>query len=286
MDDRGRAIRPSRVVLRDGRRIEVAAAGAGEGPALLLIPGLSGDKESFLYQVPVLSQAFRVLAMDLRAVSGNEPDGLDIFVGDAAEVLDAFGEPSASLLGLSFGGAVAMRFAAVHPERTTALVLVNTLTHLDRDLLGLDHSLLSPLAYFTTRFAPAAAVGPLARLWGRFGVWVYDPSEGNARVVRYQLTSASRAPLGASARRLALLRGRDLREDLPRVAVPTLVVHGATDRYCPEEWSREIAALVPGAEFAEIPGAGHLCLMSRAETFNRLVLRWLATHLGERPEAG
>lgn len=90
-------------------------------------------------------------------------------------------------------------------------------------------------------------------------------------------------PLGASTRRLALLRGRDLREDLPRVAAPTLVVHGATDRYCPEPWSREIAALVPRADLTEIPGAGHLALMSKAEAFNHLVLGWLAAHLAPQP---
>lgn len=276
-DSRGRAIDPITLVLRDGTPIEVVTA--GDGPPLLLIPGLSGDKESFLYQVPVLSQAFRVLAMDLRRVRGDEPDGLDLFVDDAVDVLDAFEAPAAGVLGLSFGGAVAMRLAARRPERVRALVLVNTLARLDLGHVGWNRSLLVPLAFLTTRYAPRAWARRLAGAWGDLGVWIFDPSEGNLRIVYYQQTSAARVPLPAGALRLATLRKHDLRDDLPRIRGPALVVRGMTDTYCPEAWSREIAALLPRADFLEIAGAGHLALMSKAETFNRVVLHWLLEHL-------
>lgn len=264
------------VNLRDGATVEVAEA--GDGPPLLLIPGLSGDKECFLYQVPVFSEAFRVLAVDLRRLRRGASTGLDVFVEDLVDVLDLFGVERAAVLGLSFGGAVAMRFAATRPERTRALVLVNTLTRIDLAHVGWNRSLLIPLAVLTTRYTPW--VEPFARIWGGLAVWIYDPSEGNHRIADYQRTSALRTPFPVGTRRLATLRGRDLRDDLPRIAAPTLVVRGMTDTYCPEAWSREIAALVPRADFLEIAGAGHLALMSKAETFNRVVLRWLLEHGG------
>lgn len=277
LDAAGRAIEPVTLTLRD--EMPIAVAEAGSGPPLLLVPGISGDKESFLYQVPVFSRAFRVLAVDLRPVRGDEPEGLDLFVDDLVDVLDAFGIPSAAVLGLSFGGAVAMRFAARHPGRTDALVLVNTLTRLDLSHVGLNRSLLVPLAYLTTRFGPRAASGTLARMWGDLQTWVFDPSEGNDRVYYYQQTSAARVPFPDGTRRLALLKDFDLRDGLPAIRAPALVVRGMTDTYCPESWSREIAALVRRADFLEIAGAGHLALMSKAETFNRVVLRWLLEHL-------
>lgn len=276
-DATGRAIEPVTLTLRDGTPI--AVADAGSGPPLVLVPGLSGDKESFLYQVPVLSQAFRVLAVDLRPVVGDEAEGLDLFVDDLVDVLDAFGVTSAAVLGLSFGGAIAMQFAARHPRRARALILVNTLTRLDLSHVGFNRSLLIPLAYLTTRFAPRAAAETLARMWGDLQVWVFDPSEGNDRVYYYQQTSAGRVPFPDGSRRLALLRDFDLRDGLPAIRAPALVVRGTTDTYCPEPWSREIAALVPRADFLEIAGAGHLALMSKAETFNRVVMRWLLEHL-------
>lgn len=279
-DAQGRAIEPISLTLRDGTPIEVAEA--GEGPPLVLLPGLSGDKESFLYQMPILSQCFRVLAMDLRRVEADEPAGIDIFVQDVVDVLDAFGESAAAVLGLSFGGAIAMRFAARHPERARALVVVNTLTRIDFEHVGWNRTLLIPLAYLTTRYAPVRWAQRLARAWGDLEVWLFDPSEGNDRILFYQLTSAARHPFEIGTRRLATLRGMDLRDDLPGITAPTLVVRGMTDTYCPEPWSREIAALLPRADYLEIAGAGHLALISQAETFNRVVLRWLLEHGEDR----
>jgi pimeloyl-ACP methyl ester carboxylesterase len=220
-----------------------------------------------------------VFAIDLRRVRGDEPEGIDLFVDDLLDAMDAFGLPSAAVLGLSFGGTLAMRLAAREPERVRALVLVNTLTRLDLSHVGLNRSLLIPLAYLTTRYAPRPIAETFARMWGDLQVWVYDPSDGNERVFYYQQTSAARVPFPDGTRRLALLRPFDLRDGLPAVRAPALVVRGMTDTYCPESWAREIAALIPQADFLEIAGAGHLALISKAETFNRVVLRWLREHV-------
>lgn len=276
-DHRGRELEPATLTLRDGTPIAVVEG--GDGPPLILVPGLSGDKEAFLYQFPAFTRHFRVLAVDLRRVRGDEPEGIDLFVDDLVDVMDAFGVPSAAVLGLSFGGTLAMRLGVREPGRVRALVLVNTLARLDLSHVGLNRSLLIPLAYVTTRYTPPRVAETFSRVWGDLQVWVYDPSDGNGRVFYYQQTSAARVPFPAGSRRLALLRPFDLRDDLPAIRAPALVVRGTTDTYCPARWAREIAALIPQADFLEIAGAGHLALISKAETFNRVVLRWLMEHL-------
>ena len=198
--------------------------------------------------------------------------------GDVTAVLDAAGAERAALYAHTASGPLMVHYAARHPERARALVLVNTLTRVAFDHVGWNRTLLIPPAYLTTRFAPAAWAERLARAWGDLEVWLFDPSERNDRILFYQLTSAQRSSLPMGTRRLATLEGLDLREDLPQITAPALVVRGMTDTYCPESWSREIAALLPRADFLEIAGAGHLALISQAETFNRVVLRWLLEH--------
>ncbi len=272
-DHAGRDLEPVEVELEGGERIE--AVEAGSGPTLLLIPGLSGDKEVFRYQLPELSERYRVIAADLRVeFTGVERD-FDRFAHDVGDVLDAFGAHDAILLGLSFGGPIALRFATLHPDRVRALVLTNTLVRLDLGHVGLNKTLLIPLAHLTSRFLPEPLMRRMGELWGDLGVWIYDPSPGNDRVIDYQLESPLRTPMSVGNKRMETFRDRDLRPDLPSIEQPALVVRGAADEYTPASWQREIAELLPNATFVEIPNAGHLALISHAETFNRVVGDWL-----------
>lgn len=282
-DHRGVELEPRTLRLDGGEEVEVVTA--GRGPALILIPGLSGDKEVFRYQVPAFSERYRVITADLRYGFEGVPEDFDQFAHDVARLLDELDQDSAAVLGLSFGGAIAMRFAALYPERTDPLILNNTLSRLDLGHVGLNRTLLIPLALLSTRYLPDRLARRMADVWGDLGVWVFDASPGNGRIIDYYLQSAVRAPVSDGTRRMDMFRDRDLRAELPGIEVPTLVLRGATDRYCLPEWQEEIARLLPDAEYKEIPGAGHLALISHSETFNRVVLDWLDRQLAGR-EAG
>jgi pimeloyl-ACP methyl ester carboxylesterase len=73
----------------------------------------------------------------------------------------------------------------------------------------------------------------------------------------------------------ACLNAADYRPALATISVPTLVVAGERDRLTPVDDSVELAGLIPGAEFAVIPGAGQLFPIERSATFNRMLLRFL-----------
>ena len=127
---------------------------AGEGPVVVLIPGLTGDSGIFRYQIPALSCDYRVIAPNLRVDFNGAERTFDQFAHDLARVLEVAGADSACLLGLSFGGPIAMRFATLYPDRVWGLVLTNTLARLDLSHVGLNRTLLIPVARWTSRFLP------------------------------------------------------------------------------------------------------------------------------------
>jgi 3-oxoadipate enol-lactonase len=262
------------VALAGGATVE--AVEAGDGPPLVLIPGLSGDKEVFRHQVSGLSERHRVITADLRLSFDGVARDFDQFAHDVARVMDHLEVRSAAVLGLSFGGPIAMRFASLYPDRVEALIVTNTLSRLDLDHVGLNRTLLIPVALATTRWLPDAMGRRLADVWGRLGVWLFEPSPGNERVIDYYLSSPIRNPVSDGTRRMDTFRDRDLRGDLPGIHQPALVIHGAADGYCLPEWQREIAELLANATYVEIPAAGHLALISHPETFNGVVAEWLA----------
>jgi 3-oxoadipate enol-lactonase len=257
----------------DGVRVSLIEAGSGE--TVLFVPGADGIKESFRYQLPAFAERYRAVDADLRGEFSPD-DTFDRFVEDLVELTDALDTGPVHLLGQSLGGAVAMRFAARHPERVRTLVLVNTLYRVSYEHVGLNRSALVPLAMATTRYLPTALARAAARLWSREAVWVFDDSPGSENVVDYALWTGSRTVRpGVGRHRVDLLRGLDLRPELGDIRAPTLVVKGPRDAYCPPLWSQEIAALIPDATYVEIPGTGHCSHVSMPGAFNRLVLDWL-----------
>lgn len=282
VDCHGRRLEPRLVELSGDELVEVVEA--GEGPAIVLIPGLTGDNEVFRYQVAAFSAEYRVIAPDLRAKFGNLARRFDQFSHDLALVLDALEVESAALLGLSFGGPIVIRFATLHPDRARALILTNTLARFDLSHVGLNRTLLIPVARLTSRFLPVPLMRRISDLWGRLGVWVYDPSPGNERVIDYELGAPARVPSSVSGGRLDTFKACDLREDLKSIEQPALVISGSVDSYTPPEWQREMAELLPNSSYVEIPNGGHLTLISHAETFNEVVLDWLAEVCGTRAD--
>jgi pimeloyl-ACP methyl ester carboxylesterase len=273
---RGRSLQPGLVELAGGECVPVIDA--GEGPTLVLIPGLTGDSQVFRHQIAALSTQYRVVAPNLRTGFEGVEEQFDQFAHDVASVMDALGVESACVLGLSFGGPIALRFATLYPDRTWGLVLTNTLARLDLSHVGLNRTLLIPVARLTSRFAPEVLMRRISNLWGRLGIWVFDPSPGNERIIDYELQAPLRIPLSVGSGRMDTFKDCDLREDLSRIQQPALMIVGATDTFTPMAWQREIAELLPNVTYVEIPQGGHLSLISHAEVFNEAMLDWLEQH--------
>jgi 3-oxoadipate enol-lactonase len=178
--------------------------------------------------------------------------------------LEEAGWSRAVVCGLSMGGYVAFELWRRAPERLAGLVLANTRAEPD------------------TPDARAARLALAERLDREGNVLAAEPPP--------LLSSAAPPELRERVRRLvadqspaaiaAALRGMaerpDSRPDLPRIAVPTLVIASDRDELIPAETTARIAERVPGAELAVIQGAGHLSNLERPEAFTELLLAFVA----------
>ncbi len=161
-------------------------------------------------------------------------------------VLDALKLERVTLMGVSCGGCPAVSFAARWPERIDRLVLYGS--YADGHALGPPE-------------ARKGLVDLVRTHWGlgsRLLADVFGPSWSPQD--RAAFTAAQRVSASAevAANLLELIYATDVRDDLPRVGVPALVVHREHDRAMRLRGAREVAALLPGAELVTLPGDAHL----------------------------
>ncbi len=274
----GEPLAARRLSYSDGETVSYIDTGAG--PTVLCIPGADGVKETFRYQIPALAGRYRAVCASLRA-RFRRGATLNRLTDDLLELIEKLDTGPVVLVGQSLGGAIAMRFAARYPGRVRGLVLSNTLARVSYDHVGMNRSLLTPLAMITTRYLPTLLGRWLARAWSRLEVWIYDASPGAERVIEYALWTGPRTVSpSVSGARVDRLRGVDLRPELSSIEVPTLVVKGPRDHYTPPQWAEEIARLIPGARYETVAGTGHCSHISMPGSFNRLVVDWLDEVVG------
>jgi pimeloyl-ACP methyl ester carboxylesterase/DNA-binding CsgD family transcriptional regulator len=179
-------------------------------------------------------------------------------------VVDELGLARMTLLGISCGGCTAVSFAARRPERVDRLVLYGS-------------------------YARGPALGPpearsgmidLVRShWGlgsRLLADVFGPSWSAADRTAFTASQRAAADAGMAADLLALIYGTDVRDELPEVRAPALVVHREHDRAMRLKGAREVAALLPHADLVTLPGDAHLPWHGDGEA----VLRAVAPFLG------
>jgi pimeloyl-ACP methyl ester carboxylesterase/DNA-binding SARP family transcriptional activator len=251
---------------RSSGGVNVAYQVAGEGPDLLVVPGFTSHLDVWWAAwsgriARRLSRSCRLILFDKRGngLSDRPPGvGIEEWVEDIGIVLDAVGSRRAVLLGMSAGGPVATLFAARHPHRVRSLVLYGATAKYVRSddyPLGMSADLVEPL---------------LERLEARWGDGMlfdrFCPSAaGNADLrseyAHFQRLSAS--PGAAVAYLRALLR-MDVRDALPLVRAPTLVIHATGDVTDPVERARDMAARIPDATIVELDSKDHLIWLSDA----------------------
>jgi pimeloyl-ACP methyl ester carboxylesterase len=177
------------------------------------------------------------------------PD-LESRMDDVRVVMDAVGSESAALFGYSEGGPLAALFAATYPERVRALVLYGTYAkRRDPD---------DDYPWAPTWDERVAIAAEFEETWGSnvdLGTMWPDPDEAEAAWF-HRRGRAALSPAGA--RDLILMNSRvDVRDVLPTIQCPTLVLHRTGDRDASLEEGRYIAARIPGARFVELPGDDH-----------------------------
>lgn len=245
--------------------IHIAYQVVGEGPFdLVYVPGWVSHVE-LAWEEPTLASFLRRLASFSRLIlfdkrgtglSDRVPDDrlptLEQRMDDLRAVMDAVGSKRAAVFGVSEGGNLSMLFAATCPNRVSALVTFGSFA---KRIWSADY----PWAPTPEQRENECAL--VEREWGNLmDLDRYVPSkiadEAFARrLATYMRRSASPGAAVALLRMNTLI---DVRQVLPTVSVPALVIHRTGDLDVNVEEGRWIATQIPGARFAELPGADHL----------------------------
>ena len=171
---------------------------------------------------------------------------------DVRAVMDAAGSKRAALCGICEGGPMALLFAATYPERTAALVLYGTYARFSWD---------SDYPWGFTTEALAGFRKAVEESWGTgLSLSVFAPSVADDARFREGWGRCERrgASPGSVCALMRMDAEIDVRDILPTVRIPTLVMHRTGDRLTPVGGARYTAARIPGARFVELPGDDHL----------------------------
>jgi pimeloyl-ACP methyl ester carboxylesterase len=234
--------------------VHIAYRVFGEGPPdVVLVPGTVSHVELYWelpaneYLLKRLASFSRVVVFDKRGqgLSDRVADQtLDERVGDVLAVMNAAGSQRATVYGWSEGGQLSLKLAATHPERVAGLVLYGSYPSID-----------VPREQFE-RFLET-----LEAHWGEgVLVGVNAPSRRKDEAFVQWFGRLERAVASPGAI-LALMRANyeiDVRDLLPSIDVPTLILHREGDSLVPVASGRYMAEHIPGARYVELPGVDHL----------------------------
>ncbi len=252
---------------RSADGVRLAYATHGRGPTLVKVAHWFTHVE-FDWHSPVwefwwreLGRDHQVLRYDERGcgLSDREPERLSLaaFVEDLEAVVDAAGPERFALMGISQGGATAVRYAVRHPERVSHLVLCNAYSRgrLHRDLDPRQREEVE-LLQSLVRVGWDAAAPVFRRVFT--GLLVPGATPEQMEWLE-ELMRVSAAPDTAMRIRGAW-NDEDVTDLLARVSVPTLVLHSRGDRAVPFEEGRLLAAGIPGARFVPLESENHALL--------------------------
>jgi len=234
----------------------------GSGPPVLVLHGWGASIETVYPIVTGLEGAATVHALDLPGFGESElppePWGVEEYQAFVAEFMDALSIERATVIGHSNGGRIAIRMAATEPARVERLVLV--------DSAGIRPK--RTLRWYR-RVAMAKLGKHAARLLGAPGERLRDALVGRAGSTDY---------LAAGEMRPTLVRlvNSDLREHMPNVNVPTLLIWGSNDTDTPLSSAREMERLIPDAGLVVLEGAGHYSYLDEPARFARIVSHFIA----------
>jgi pimeloyl-ACP methyl ester carboxylesterase len=245
---------------RDG--VELYYEVHGSGPPVLLTHGYSSSSHMWAGQVAPFAERYQLITWDMRGHGKSDyPADQAAYseaatVADMAAILDAVGARQAVIGGLSLGGYMSLAFHLAHPERTQALLIIDTGPGYksDEPRAGWNVTAIRRAERFETEGLPPPGSGG-----AETRAAPHRNAEGLAKAARGMLTQHDARVISS----------------LPDIKVPSLVVVGAKDTPFLAA-SDYMAAKIPGARKVVIPDAGHAANMDQPEAFNAAVLGFLA----------
>ncbi len=262
--------------LKDGAKIYYEVH--GEGEPVILLHGIMMNTMSWLAFLPDLSKRFRLILLDFRdqgqSSRMSEPYGQDIHIGDVLRLLDELDIPKVHIMGLSYGGQVALRFALQYQARIKSLCLFNTPNRVSNHLRQIG------VAWET-----AAGLNDGERFFQLAVPFIYsepfyethlDFLMERQRMFKSMLTKEwfeGFIRLSRSVKDYAVPP-----EELKTIKVPTLLVGADLDIVVSYRFMKDIHENIPNCEFLMIPHAGHGAFLERMNEFLTILIGFVTKH--------
>jgi pimeloyl-ACP methyl ester carboxylesterase len=257
--------------------LRIAYERAGKGPPLVLVHGFVGDgRSTWGRQIDDLSDEFTVVAWDGPGAGRSAdppawfrmPDYADCLAG----FLDTLGLGRPNVVGLSFGGALSIELYRRRPTMPRSLVLAGAHA-------GWAGSLPSEVAEERLARSLRSSDLPPAQFVAAMLPTMFSKSASQARVAEFAASVSEFHPAGFRAMARASAEA-DLRDVLPRIDVPTLLLYGDEDVRAPLTVAEALHVSIPASRLVVMPGVGHVSSVEAAERFNAEVRDFL--HAGQR----
>ena len=251
--------------------IEIYYEITGEGEPLLLVHGLGSSTRDWEEQVPIFSQKYQVITVDIRGHGETDkpkgPYSIQDFAKDIAELLMSLGFSSVNILGISLGGLIAIQLTIDYPELIKTLVIVNAVPS-SRDLLSLEKIVNDRIMLIKARgmrgmgeaLAPVLFIKP-------------EHEELRKKFVERWAENNPEAYISA----LKSIVGWNVTDHLHTIKCPTLVLTSDED-YIPVSVKEELVKQIQNSELVIINDARHTLPMERPKEFNAAVIEFLSKH--------
>ena len=242
----------------------LAASVAGEGPLVVFLHGIGGNRHSWDAQVGFFSRGgYRAVAPDARGYGESDdydgPLRFSEFSADVLRILDHFGASKAHLVGLSMGGRVARNFALAHPGRVHTLTLANT----SPGFGALSPEQVQAFVQQRRNLDPVAQAKRLIGSGARPGA--YEELVASLRAVHRE----------SYLKTVEASVAQDVAAPLEHIRAPTLVIGSDEDNLYSLDIARAMARRIPGAKLVELERCGHLSNLEQPGRFNAVVLEFI-----------
>jgi len=250
---------------------------AGEGKPIVLIPGWPLSDEMYEYQYnDLVNKNFRVIGITLRGFGkSDKPFGAynyDIHALDIKRILDKLDIKDAVIAGFSMGGAIAIRFVSSYNEgQVSKLVLAGAAapiwTQRDDFPYNLPTKAVDDLLKLNYQDRPKL----LSNFAKIFSATETSLNEGIGNWLNGIGLSASSH---ATAECLVALRDTDLRSDLAKITIPTLILHGKKDKICSFDLAEQMKAGIANSHLVAFENSGHSLFLEETHKFNTELIKF------------
>jgi pimeloyl-ACP methyl ester carboxylesterase len=265
----------------DGRPVNYVDIGSGEREPIVFVHGLGGQWQNWLENLPRAAQERRVIALDLPGFGLSPMPRDQITISGYGRTVEALCDRLAlgrvDIVGNSMGGYIGAEVTIQFPQRVDQLLLVSAAGITSADLAHAPIMTLgrvaAAIATHTTAQDRQLAARPKSRHMALLFV-ARHPSRLKGDLAYEGFFKGTGKPGFTDALRASL--DYDFRDRLPEIGVPTLIVWGEKDSIIPVKDAQEFERLIPDSRKVVMKDTGHVSMAERPETFNDLMMEFLA----------